>query len=715
MPALQPTGLMTELLAHPEWTRIHSALPKFYWIVHSTEQNAFQQAYRVLVASSRELLSTDAPDMWDSGEPNPGRAWRCEPRSVGIEYAGSPLQSNMEYFWKVRTWLGVDDVSPWSEVQRFVTGDLSDNTLQPHYDPVVSVVKPVQFVEPSENHVFVDFGRAAFGTVRLTLDSPIATTIEIHLGEVLKGPYQIDRNPGGSRRYRMIRLQIRKGKHSYQLVIPPDERNTADFAIKMPDTLFEVYPFRYCEILGLPVPCERSLLEQVTVHYPFDDSAAHFTSSSEVLNDVWNLCHYTMKATSFCGYYVDGDRERIPYEADTYINQLGHYACDREYTLARRTVEHLIKSPTWPTEWFLYAVLTAWNDYMFTGDSSLIARLYPDLIAKALISLGRQDGLISSERMSPEIENEIRFAGRSADFFTDGIRDVVDWPEVERDGHEMCSVNSVVNALHYRALLCLEGMARVLGMDEDIRRFADRASLVKRSFLKVFLDKQSGLILDGEHSSHSSLHSNIFAVAAGLISDSLLPPILKHIRSRGMACSVYASQMLLEALYLAGDGSHALTLLTSIGERSWAHMIYDVGTTIALEAWDNRVKPNQDWNHPWGAVPANMIPFGLMGITPLEPGFSKFVIDPMPGDLLWAETTTPTIRGPIRVRFTHHPARRFVLACDLPANTAARIGVPALHSDDDVLTIDGKSFFAERKRGRLYVDGIGSGKHTVVR
>jgi len=173
--------------------------------------------------------------------------------------------------------------------------------------------------------------------------------------------------------------------------------------------------------------------------------------------------------------------------------------------------------------------------------------------------------------------------------------------------------------------------------------------------------------------------------------------------------------MLLEALYSAGDDFYALSLLTSVGERSWAHMIYDVGTTIALEAWDNRVKPNQDWNHAWGAAPANVIPFGLMGITPLEPGFSKVSIDPKPGDLMWAEVTTPTIRGTISVQFINHPTGRFVLECDLPANMAARIGVPALHTEDDVLTIDGKPVFAERKNGHLYVDGIGSGKHTVMR
>ena len=49
-------------------------------------------------------------------------------------------------------------------------------------------------------------------------------------------------------------------------------------------------------------------------------------------------------------------------------------------------------------------------------------------------------------------------------------------------------------------------------------------------------------------------------------------------------------------------------LLTSPGERSRAHMIYDVGSTITLEAWDNRFKPNQDRDHPWGAEPADLIP-----------------------------------------------------------------------------------------------------------
>ena len=37
------------------------------------------------------------------------------------------------------------------------------------------------------------------------------------------------------------------------------------------------------------------------------------------------------------------------------------------------------------------------------------------------------------------------------------------------------------------------------------------------------------------------------------------------------------------------------------------------GTTITWEAWDQKYKPNQDWNHAWGAAPANLLPRFVLG------------------------------------------------------------------------------------------------------
>jgi alpha-L-rhamnosidase len=78
-------------------------------------------------------------------------------------------------------------------------------------------------------------------------------------------------------------------------------------------------------------------------------------------------------------------------------------------------------------------------------------------------------------------------------------------------------------------------------------------------------------------------------------------------------------------------------------------MIYDVGSTISLEAWDNKFKPNQDWNHAWGAAPANLIPRRLMGIMPIEPGFKKARIQPQIGSLTEASIKYPTPLGPIEM------------------------------------------------------------------
>jgi alpha-L-rhamnosidase len=41
----------------------------------------------------------------------------------------------------------------------------------------------------------------------------------------------------------------------------------------------------------------------------------------------------------------------------------------------------------------------------------------------------------------------------------------------------------------------------------------------------------------------------------------------------------------------------------------------------------------------------------VLGIRPVEPGFSEAVFDPRPGSLSWAEGVVPTPHGNIRVRW----------------------------------------------------------------
>jgi hypothetical protein len=235
------------------------------------------------------------------------------------------------------------------------------------------------------------------------------------------------------------------------------------------------------------------MIARETVFYPSDDEDSFFSSSDTILNQVWDLCKYSIKATSFTGMFIDGDRERIPYEADAYISQLGQYCVTSEYSLARNSHEYLLYHPTWPTEWIMQSVLMAWNDYFFTGNKESLDHFYIDLKAKSLLSLADETGLISTRKgkVTSDLLNSIHLNKK--------LNDIIDWPQTsdlekfktgETDGFVFQDINTVVNAFHYRALTLMSNIAGVVGEKTDERLFLLNAGKLKKEFNKRFLDKK---------------------------------------------------------------------------------------------------------------------------------------------------------------------------------------------------------------------------------
>jgi hypothetical protein len=133
-----------------------------------------------------------------------------------------------------------------------------------------------------------------------------------------------------------------------------------------------------------------------------------------------------------------------------------------------------------------------------------------------------------------------------------------------------------------------------------------------------------------------------------------------------------------------------------------------VGSTISLEAWDNKYKPNQDWNHAWGAAPANIIPRKLMGIEPLEPGFRKIRIKPQPASLELAEIKCPTIRGDVLMSFKNKPLESFHMNLIIPANTTADVYLPFWIKSQKV-TMNGNAVKYRQEGKFVVIGGVGSG------
>lgn len=685
----EPEGLLVDLLREPSSAVITEKIPEFSWIFPQSGDN--QAAYRILVASSPFLLAEGKADCWDSELVR-------DNQSINITYKGKELKSNSIYWWavKVESENGLD--SPYSQPQQFNTGNFDRSNLEfPGQSKWIELssnnwvsedkqrasleyIEPVQVVKTKSGNYFIAFEKSVIGTLTFLATADENIPITLFMGERKNKDQSVNKHPGRSNiGFQKVELNLKKGTYYY--VVKLESKNPKGYlhSQKLAPHYPEVMPFRYVEIIGEGAAYEIKEAKQAALFYYFDETASSFTCSSENLLKVWDLCKYTQKSTPFLGVYCDGNRERMPYEADAYIQMLSHFATDREYSIARYTFGFLLDHASWPTEWQMHMVLMAWEYYMQTGDLNLLTKRYEDLKRKSLLALTDDTGLISTRtgRKTEEFLRSLNFPGKVEQF-----RDIVDWPQKggfggvigETDGYIFTDYNTVVNAFHNRCLVLMSRIARLSGHSEDAAFFEERARHHKHLFNSTFFNAEKGIYRDGDATDHSSLHANMFPMAFDLVPEENTETVSAFIKSRGMACSVYGSQYLLEALYNGGEADYALSLMTSDSKRSWLNML-NVGSTMTMEAWDEIFKPNLTWNHAWGSAPANIIARKTMGIEPLKPTFSLFRICPQPGSLQRASIRIPTIRGHIESKLVIE-GDKWEMEVSVPGNTDAELWLP---------------------------------------
>lgn len=112
---IEVTDLRCEYLDNP--LGIDVVRPRLSWKISAKGKPARglrQKAYRILVASSPDLLAQNTGDLWDSKVESD--------QSIHIVYKGKPMTSRMRCFWKVRSWCSETIVSDWSKPARWTMG-----------------------------------------------------------------------------------------------------------------------------------------------------------------------------------------------------------------------------------------------------------------------------------------------------------------------------------------------------------------------------------------------------------------------------------------------------------------------------------------------------------------------------------------------------------------------------------------------------------------
>ena len=139
------------------------AQPRLNWILQSDQRGDTQTAYQILAASNEAILKKDSGDLWDSGKIISGD-------TIQIPFAGQPLKSSQQVFWKVRVWDVNGKVSAWSPTATWTMGMLDPSAWSAKWISAVGAEKyGVAYPAAARS----DFnGRQAFAKAHPDADKP---------------------------------------------------------------------------------------------------------------------------------------------------------------------------------------------------------------------------------------------------------------------------------------------------------------------------------------------------------------------------------------------------------------------------------------------------------------------------------------------------------------------------------------------------------------
>ena len=120
-PGIAVARLRCEWLDDP--AGIVTAAPRLSWIVTADGRDQRQTAYRILAATSPDLLEPGRADLWDSGRID-------SVQTSGIAYAGRPLAPSSRVVWRVQAFDRDGTASDWSEVGTWTMGLLAEKDWQ---------------------------------------------------------------------------------------------------------------------------------------------------------------------------------------------------------------------------------------------------------------------------------------------------------------------------------------------------------------------------------------------------------------------------------------------------------------------------------------------------------------------------------------------------------------------------------------------------------
>jgi alpha-L-rhamnosidase len=502
--------------------------------------------------------------------------------------------------------------------------------------------------------VLLDFGRILTGRPRVHLEARGGEAIEIACCERLPGEWDPQ---GPAADARITPVAFLGGDH-----------HVSRYVARPGAQVFET--FEWCAIRWMQVTVRDAPqglrirgLGAMFTHYPVE-TRGKFDCSESFLNDLWSIGAYTLTLCMHDAWEDCPSREQRQWLGDATVENLAGHAAFGP-SVAPLNAKFLLQAaesqrpdgltqmfapgdhgtdrvviPDWTLQW----ILNAGDHYRLTGDSRTIDAIFPSIL-KALAWFERlldEHGLIAD---MPDWH-------------------FMDWADIGRAGEA-----GALNAQLAGTFDAAAGLARVSGWQREAERLHARARKIAAALNDRHWDERRGVYVDmvdaatGAQQLKVSQHTN---AAIALWTDSpperikraldriteshrltftAARPIAPHGQQLDpehgvVVANTFYAHFVYEALCRHGRLKDALRMM----RERFGPMLARGATTL----WES-FEPSASLCHGFSASPTYQMSRRILGIAPIEAGFSAVEFAPDLADLDFARGVIPTAHGDIEV------------------------------------------------------------------
>ena len=565
---------------------------------------------------------------------------------------------------------GFDD-SNWlpAKVVRAPDGPLMAQMSPP--DRMVRTIRPRSVSIPEKGTYRFDMGELISGWVRLKVDGPSGTEINLKF---------IEQNG------------ITFGQHDTYIL----KGNGPEIW----EPRFTWHAFRYVEVSGTSFPLTLENLEGRVVN---TDVAADgfFESANPLFNLIWQNFRRTQYGNMHGGVPSDcPHRERRGYTGDGQIAaQAAIYTLDMRafYTKWINDMKdgqdqnsgHVPNTVPYQdggggTAWGSAYVIVPWYMYLYYGDHHILA--------------GHYDGM---KKWIGYLENQVN---------ADGIVNETMLGEWVPPQPTEIPPSFVSTAYYYFNLDLMSRIAAVLGKKTDAVTFREQGERIKQAFNRVYFNADSKTYSIGRQG------ANVFALGFDLVPAAHIEAVFANlvqnieVASKGhFDTGMMATPLLLDVLTRYGRADLAYTVMNQRDFPSFGYAI-DRGATTLWETWQG----TESHSHPMFGSVCQWFFQALGGINadPDQPGFKHIMIRPsVIGGLKFVRTEYESGYGKIKSAWQMEN-EDLTITIEIPVNCTATVEIPAYRSED--VSVRGAPVIFSGINGQTAVYQVASGKYIFT-